>query len=254
MYTHTYIHISHILERTYSTLLTLYLDLTILYTDMRSFFDTYDFKLTACAVPPQKQTSTPLPGLVIRHSTNTNTNNNAITSLTHPMRDADIAILQSLYNSNSIYNTSSTHNNSQYFIPAEHITVRNDAFTHTIENDIKINIVYKFCENMDPTRFSTSLLGGRLIVPPTVEVPLPAGSSADASKQPMGGEEWSMAGMVGVPVSAGVSAGVSAEAGRWTGTGSVAGVRHGHDDNFCATICIQVSNCNIQVIYLFVQL
>ena len=226
---------------------------------MRSFFDTYDLKLTAYAVPPQKQTSAPLPGLAIRHTTTSNTNNtttntndnNTTRSLTHPLRESDITILQSLY-SNSIYNTYS--NNSQYFIPAEHITIRNDAFSHTIENDIKINIVYKFCENMDPTRFSTSLLGGRLIVPPTVEVPLPAGSSADASKQPMGGEEWSMAGMVGVPVSAGVSAGVSAEAGRWTGTGSVAGVRHGHDDNFCATICIQVSNCNIQVIYLFVQL
>ena len=234
---------------------------------MRSFFDTYDLKLATCAVSPQKQTSAPLPGLCIRHTTTNNTNTtsntyvNTATSLTHPLRGADVAILQKLY-SNRLCNT--CNNNGQYIIPAEHITIRNDAFSHTVDKEIKTNIVYKLCDNMDPTRFSVRLLGGRLIVPPLqtgvpVGVPVP-GVSTDAGKQPMGGEEWSMAGMVGVTVPAGVSVGVSAavgvsaEDGRWTGTGSVAGVRHGHDDNFCATICIQVSNCSIQVIYLFVQL
>ena len=248
MYTHTYIHISHILERTYSTLLTLYLlylDLTILYVDVRSFFDTYDFKLTACAVPPQKQTSTPLPGLVIRHSTNTNTNNNAITSLTHPMRDADIAILQSLYNSNSIYNTSSTHNNSQYFIPAEHITVRNDAFTHTVENDIKTNVIYKLCENMDPSRFSIMPLGGRLIVPPS-----PTGvSAAGVSAEEMGNRRTGEGSVTGVDASVlttGDRRAVSYMVGEDV---RVAGMRHGYDDNFCATICIQVKKNCILIAY-----
>ena len=126
--------------------------------DVQAFVESYGYKLNASYILPQKCT-TLHPGLCVKDT---------VESLSFPLKEGspDISAikLQSLLSAQrSPTHTSTPSSKSQYYLPSELLTIKNREFTEHIEGAIKEQVIAKFCENLDPSKFEVKLLGGRFL-------------------------------------------------------------------------------------------
>ena len=113
---------------------------------------------TSLSFPLKGEGSGDITAIKQNSLTYSNTNNNTTaTTLTHTYPTTTTT-----NNNNNSTITSISNKSGQNYVPAENITIKNMNFIHLIENDIKNNKIYQFCNNLDSSLFEVKLLGGRL--------------------------------------------------------------------------------------------
>ena len=156
----------------------------MLHTVVRAYVESYGVSLTSSSLPPHRPDTILFPGIAIKDSATSAASVTPATSLSFPLKgegSSDItAIKQHLltYNTNNTTTTTptaqahtttpttTTHTHTdkggQNYVPSENIIIKNTNFIQLIEGEIKNNIIYQFCNNLEPSLFEVKLLGGRL--------------------------------------------------------------------------------------------
>ena len=251
----------------------IYLCIYMLHTVVRAYVESYGVSLTSSSLPPHRPDTILFPGISIKDSA-TSTSVTHATSLSFPLKvggSGDINVIKQhslpynntttttpttpLHtNSSNKHTTSISNKGGQNYVPAENIIIKNIHFTQLIEGDIKNNIIYQFCNNLDCSLFEVKLLGGRLF-----ECTGANSSNSNSSTNDSGNHTNSMADSSHSRTSSGNNNSISSSVGTTSATVLIrdeptsleVAENKPNYDQFCGTICIQVGVYIYRYTYIY---